>query len=76
MENQFYQMYLDELSEIPECTNEEMEALLNSLPNEEAVKRLTEGSLAYVVREAASMQEMMLKYQILFRKETWHFCLY
>ena len=41
MENQFYQMYLDELSEIPECTNEE------------AVKRLTEGSLAYVVREAA-----------------------
>ncbi|RHQ62250.1 hypothetical protein DWY36_01090 [Firmicutes bacterium AF25-13AC] len=53
MENQFYQMYLDELSEIPECTNEEMEALLNSLPNEEAVKRLTEGSLAYVVREAA-----------------------
>ena len=47
MENQFYQMYLDELSEIPECTNEEMEALLNSLPNEEAVKRLTEGSLAY-----------------------------
>lgn len=75
MENQFYQMYLDELSEIPECTNEEMEALLNSLPNEEAVKRLTEGSLAYVVREAASMQEMMLKYQILFRKETWHFCL-
>ena len=53
MENQFYQMYLDELSEIPECTNEEMEALLNSLPNDEAVKRLTEGSLAYVVREAA-----------------------
>ena len=53
MENQFYQMYLDELSEIPECTNEEMEPLLNSLPNEEAVKRLTEGSLAYVVREAA-----------------------
>ena len=53
MENQFYQMYLDELSEIPECTNEEMESLLNSLPNEEAVKRLTEGSLAYVVREAA-----------------------
>ena len=53
MEKQFYQMYLDELSEIPECTNEEMEALLNSLPNEEAVKRLTEGSLAYVVREAA-----------------------
>ena len=53
MENHFYQMYLDELSEIPECTNEEMEALLNSLPNEEAVKRLTEGSLAYVVREAA-----------------------
>ena len=53
MENQFYQMYLDELSEIPECTNEEMETLLNSLPNEEAVKRLTEGSLAYVVREAA-----------------------
>lgn len=53
MENQFYQMYLDELSEIPECTNKEMEALLNSLPNEEAVKRLTEGSLAYVVREAA-----------------------
>ena len=53
MENQFYQMYLDELSEIPECTNEEMEALLNSLPNEEAVKRLTEGSLDYVVREAA-----------------------
>lgn len=53
MENQFYQMYLDELSEIPECTNEEMEALLNSLPNEEAVKRLTEGSLAYVVHEAA-----------------------
>ena len=75
MENQFYQMYLDELSEIPECTNEEMEALLNSLPNEEAVKRLTEGSLAYVVRQR-SMQEMMLKYQILFRKETWHFCLY
>ena len=53
MENQFYQMYLDELSEIPECTNEEMEALLHSLPNEAAVKRLTEGSLAYVVREAA-----------------------
>ena len=53
MENQFYQMYMDELSEIPECTNEEMESLLNSLPNEEAVKRLTEGSLAYVVREAA-----------------------
>ena len=53
MENLFYQMYLDELSEIQECTNEEMEALLNSLPNEEAVKRLTEGSLAYVVREAA-----------------------
>ena len=76
MENQFYQMYLDELSEIPECTNEEMEALLNSLPNEEAVKRLTEGSLAYVVRRQRSMQEMMLKYQILFRKETWHFCLY
>ena len=74
MENQFYQMYLDELSEIPECTNEEMESLLNSLPNEEAVKRLTEGSLAYVVQQ--SMQEMMLRYQILFRKETWHYCLY
>ena len=58
MENQFYQMYLDELSEIPECTNEEMEALLNSLPNEEAVKRLTEGSLAYVVREAAKYAEI------------------
>ena len=67
MENQFYQMYLDELSEIPECTNEEMEALLNSLPNEEAV-------MSYVRQQ--SMQEMMLKYQILFRKETWHFCLY
>lgn len=54
MENQFYQMYLDELSAIPECTKEEIESLLKSLPNEEAIKRLAEGSLAYVVREAAN----------------------
>lgn len=54
MENQFYQMYLDELSAIPECTKEEIESLLKSLPNEETIKRLAEGSLAYVVREAAN----------------------
>lgn len=75
MENQFYQMYLDELSEIPECTNEEMEALLNSLPNEEAVKRRQRAALPMSCVRQRSMQEMMLKYQILFRKETWHFCL-
>ena len=52
MSNQFYQMYLDELGTIRECTKEEIKALLKSLPNEDAINRLAEGSLAYVVREA------------------------
>lgn len=52
MGNSFYQMYLDELNAIPECTKEEMQQLLKRLPNEDAVKRLAEGSLSYVVREA------------------------
>ena len=45
MENQFYQMYLDELSEIPECTNGgDGSELLNRLPNEEAVKPSDRGA--------------------------------
>lgn len=52
MANDHYELFLEEIKDIEECSEAELTMLAASLPDEKSKNRIAEGSIPYVVKQA------------------------